>query len=94
MVLVPKGDPVPPYILIADDIDTLCADVSGPIFFSLDSGFADALEAFPANSGTAFANGLSGADVLVSVAGGAPTLAVPASALGLDVFGFGHGWCC
>lgn len=73
--------------LDAVDMDTTLADLTGPVFFSLDSGFPDPLELPPANSGTAFANGFSGADVLVSMAGGVPALAIPAAALGLDMAG-------
>jgi hypothetical protein len=73
--------------LDALDVDTFFADLTGPIFFSLDSAFLDPLEGFPANSGTAVGIGASGADVLVSFAGGAPVVAIPGTALGLDLFG-------
>lgn len=74
--------------LDAFDADTLPAHLAGPVFFSLDAGFLDPLEFFPANAGTAAGNGASGADVLVSFAGGAPAIAIPGSLLGLDLFGF------
>lgn len=72
------------------DVNTVFADLTGPIFFSLDSLFADPLEPVPPfpNCGTAPFNGFSGADVLVSFAGGAPVLAIPAGLLGLDLGGF------
>lgn len=81
--------PDPGDNLDAVNIDTTCADVSGLIFFSLDASFPDFLEVFPANTATAFANGFSGADVLVSSAGAGPVLAIPAFDLGLDLAGFG-----
>lgn len=74
--------------LDAVDMDTTFADLTGPVFFSLDSSFPDPLEAPPANAGTAIGNGFSGADVLVSFAGAAPIVSIPAVALGLDIFGF------
>lgn len=57
-----------------------------PVYFSLDSKFADPLEpALPVNTGTAAANGFVGGDVLVStIAGAPPALYAPASLLGLD----------
>ena len=60
-----------------------------PVYFSLDSGFADPLEVFPANSGSAIANGFaSGADILVTAAPGAvPAVFAPAGLLGLDLAG-------
>jgi hypothetical protein len=79
--------PDPGDNLDAFDADTAVADLSGPIFFSLDSSIIDLLDP-PANCATAVANGFSGADVLVSVAGGAPAVAIPATALGLDLLGF------
>jgi hypothetical protein len=81
--------PDPGDNLDALDMDTTLADLMGPIFFSLDAAFPDPLElGFPVNSGTAAGNGFSGADVLVSFAGGAPALAIPAATLGLDLAGF------
>lgn len=41
----------------------------------------------PVNSGTAVGNGFSGADVVVSSAGGAPALSCAAATLGLDIGG-------
>ena len=70
------------------DMDTTFADLTGPVFFSLDSAFPDFLEPFPVNSGTAIGNGFSGADVLLSFAGAAPVVAIPAALLGLDLLGF------
>jgi hypothetical protein len=74
--------------LDAVDVDTTFADLGGLIFFSLDSAFADPLEVAPANSATAVGNLASGADVLVSTAGGLPAVAIPAFLLGLDLLGF------
>jgi hypothetical protein len=73
--------------LDALDIDTFFADLTGPVFFSLDSGTPDPLEGFPVSSGTAIGVGASGADVLLSFAGAAPVVAIPAPLLGLDLFG-------
>ena len=81
--------PDPGDNLDALDVDTSLADLGGAIYFSLDSFFPDLLEVSPpANSGTALGNGFSGADVLVSFAGGLPFVAIPAFTLGLDLFGF------
>ncbi|MFV1980728.1 MAG: PEP-CTERM sorting domain-containing protein, partial [Rhodothermia bacterium] len=71
--------------LDAVDVDTTVADISGaPVFFSLDSLFADPLG--PGNTGSALTNGFVGGDVLVSL-GGAIAPYAPAFVLGLDVFG-------
>ena len=73
--------------LDAMDVDTLGFDPSSPVYFSMDSAFVDPREGTP-NSGTALANGFVGGDVVVSSpAGGAPSLYVPAIALGLDLLG-------
>lgn len=79
--------------LDALDIDTLVSDFAGRIYFSLDSTFADPLELgvplpLTANSGSAAANGFSGADILSSNVSGVPTISIPAAALGLDLGGF------
>lgn len=71
--------------LDALDADTGLADPFGPIYFSLDSRFADPLEVFPANTGTAGANGFVSGDVLITFAGGAPGVFIPAGVLGLDL---------
>jgi hypothetical protein len=84
----PGFTPDPGDNLDAFDADTLLAHLTGPIFFSLDAAFPDPVEGVPANSGTAVGNGASGADVLVSFAGGGPALAIPGPFLGLDLFGF------
>jgi hypothetical protein len=85
----PGLQPDPGDNLDAVDVDTTFLDLAGAIFFSLDAAFPDPLEALPANTGTALANGFSGADVLWSFAGAAaPALAIPAASLGLDLFGF------
>lgn len=77
-------------IMDAFDLDTTPADLLGPIYFSLDGPFPDPLEpATIANTGTGPANGFSGADVLMSMAGGAPVLAIPAALMGLDIGGAG-----
>ncbi len=72
----------------AVDLNTTATDLSGPIYFSMDGGFPDPLEPLTiANTGSALANGFSGADVLVSMAGGVPALAIPAALMGLDLGG-------
>lgn len=74
----------------AFDLDTTAAALAGPVFFSLDFGLPDPLEPLTiANTGTAGANLFAGADVLVSMAGGAPALAIPAALMGLDLAGAG-----
>ena len=78
--------------LDALDIDTTLADLSGPVYFSLDSIFPDPLETAggpPApNTGSAAANGFVGGDVLLwPGAGGVASLYAPAFMLGLDVLG-------
>ena len=76
--------------LDALDMNTTLADVQGPIYFSLDSQFADPREVIagpPPNTGTAFGNGFVGGDVLVTSAGGIPVVYAPAIALGLDLAG-------
>jgi len=75
--------------LDAFDHDTILSDVLGPVFFSLDASFPEPLEGPPANTATAAVSGVSSADVLVSVVGGTPVVAIPAAALGLDLAGFG-----
>ncbi len=77
--------------LDALDLDTVLAHLMGPIYFSLDSAFADPLEAAGAdpNTGTAFGNGFVGGDVLVQTVRGTP-ISLYASAfldLGLDAWG-------
>lgn len=74
--------------LDALDVNTQLLDVFGMIFFSLDSQFADPLEPPGINSGTAIVNGFSGADILITTAGGLPAVYAPAGALGLDYNGF------
>jgi len=56
--------------------------VAPPLFFSLDEPYPDPFEAPFANSGTAPANGFSGADILLSF-GGFPVVYAPPVALGL-----------
>lgn len=82
-----------------DNLDALDVDTAGvlgnvpfPIYFSLDSSFADPLETAmppstgPVNSGSAAAHGFSGGDVLVALTpGAAPTVYASANALGLDL---------
>jgi hypothetical protein len=80
--------PDPGDNLDAFDVDTTSKDLIGFIYFSLDSPFVDPVEGPPMNSGTAIGNGFSSADVLASTAGGAPVVAIPAAALGLDLAGF------
>ncbi len=88
-----RAVPDPGDNLDALDIDTTLADRSGPLYFSLDSAFADPLEAAvaPPNYGTAALNGFVGGDVLVGVpavgAGGAISRYAAAPQLGLDQFG-------
>lgn len=76
--------------LDAVDFDTTLADRSSWVYLSLDSAFADPLEAAaaPPNYGTAAANGFVGGDVLRGIPagdpGGALQLYAAATALGLD----------
>jgi hypothetical protein len=82
--------PDPGDNLDAVDVDTTLNDVGGFVFFSLDADFPDPFEPGAGglvNSATAAANGFSSADVLVSFAGGTPSLYAPAPALGLDITG-------
>lgn len=73
--------------LDALDIGTTPTDLLGSIYISLDGSFADPLDfVFGINSGTAAANGVSAADILVSI-GGALGVYAPAGALGLDLLG-------
>jgi hypothetical protein len=63
-----------------------------PVYFSMDSAFADPIEGVPANTGTAQAQGsppgFVGGDVVVTTApGGPPTLYAAATDLGLDTAG-------
>ncbi|MEZ6189967.1 MAG: hypothetical protein R3C45_01585 [Phycisphaerales bacterium] len=74
--------------LDALDINSTLNDVFGPIFFSLDSSFADPLDGPALNAGTALGNGFSGSDILVSRAGGVPAVYAIAGSLGLDLQGF------
>lgn len=82
-------EPNPPNFGIPDVGDNLDAlddsQPTFPVFFSLDAAFADPLEP-GANSGSAAANGFSGADVLVSP-GGSTSVYAPAFILGLDLQG-------
>ncbi len=74
--------------LDALDIDTRVPAPPFPVYFSLDSAFADPLELLtPANSGSALAHGVAGGDVLVSLPGGPPVVFAAAGALGLDIAG-------
>jgi len=80
----PAPDPRDPGDnLDAVDIKTTPADLAGPIYFSLDSGFADPLETFfgPPNTGTAVANGFVGGDVIVNPAPGGPNALYAAAAI-------------
>jgi hypothetical protein len=89
--LIEPNPPTPGFFpdpgdnLDAVDLGTTFPDLTGPVFFSLDSSYPDFLEVFPVNSSTAVFNGFSGADVLVSFAGGLPALAIPGPTLGLDL---------
>lgn len=84
--------------LDALDVNTLTRHVNSAIFFSMDAGFADPLEAIagaPPNTGTAAGNAdgftgipFSGGDVVVTVAGSLPVLYAGAATLGLDRAGF------
>jgi PEP-CTERM motif len=74
--------------LDALDINSRLVDVQGPIYFSLDSSYVDPVDGFPMNTGTAAANLFSGADILISRAGGFPTVYAQAAVLGLDLLGF------
>lgn len=90
-LIEPNAPGLPPDL--GDNLDAV--DVDGgaaggttfPVFYSLDSTFADPRNGFP-GSGTAIAAGFSGGDVLVTpFAGAAPALYAPAFALGLDLVG-------
>ena len=91
----PAPDPRDPGDnLDAVDFGTTYTQVAfGPIYFSLDSGFVDPLEALipGPNTGTAMANGFVGGDVIVNTVGPTPsgtnTLYAAAPTLGLDIFG-------
>ncbi len=87
------GIPDPGDNLDALDLDTVLANLFGPIFLSLDTLFLDPLEAIgaPPNTGTALGNGFVGGDVLVQPVRGTP-LTLYASAfvdLGLDAWADG-----
>lgn len=71
--------------LDAFDTGTRAVDLDGPIYFSLEGNLFDPLEGF-AGSGTAMANGVSGADVLVLTACGpvVPGVYATAAQLRLD----------
>ena len=77
--------------LDAVDLNTTFLDLLGPIFFSMDGAFSDALEpGTAANSGSAAANGFLGGDVVVTPSpGSAPMLYAAATSLGLDLSGAG-----
>lgn len=74
--------------LDALDVNTVDADLVGPIFFSLDAAFADPLEELNPpqgpNIGSAQQNGLSGADILVSMPSQPAQIFLQAQQLGLD----------
>ncbi|MCC6423995.1 MAG: hypothetical protein IT447_10995 [Phycisphaerales bacterium] len=86
-------EPNPPTVGITpdpgDNLDALDIDTPSDgigVFFSLDTAFADPFEALPYNTGTAFANGFVGGDVLFTPPpGGAPVLYAAAPAIGLDL---------
>ena len=97
---VPPAGPAPDARDPGDNLDAVdfcqggwafCFDqvATGPIYFSLDSGFTDPLEAIVGgpNTGTALANGFVGGDVLVNTIGPPSALYAAASTLGLDIFG-------
>ena len=84
----PLSLPDPGDNLDALDMGTSFEELLGPIYFSLDSGFSDALEGMPANTFTALGNGFLGGDILVqTVRGLPPGVFAPAMALGLDLLG-------
>jgi len=99
----PTSPPGPPPALPdpGDNLDALDVDTAltagslpFPIYFSLDSAFADPLESpppsgmGPVNGGSAVANGFVGGDVLVvATPGSAPVLYAAANTLGLDYIG-------
>jgi len=75
--------------LDAVDLQTPPGSVITNVWFSLDSAFIDPMIGVP-NSGSAMANGFSGADILLSgPAGALPMVWAPAMMLGLDLYGFG-----
>ncbi len=91
-------EPNPPIPGIPDEGDNLDAldfvtiepEMSGPVYFSLDSRFLDPVESAP-NSGSAGVNGFASGDVLVvydtTIAAATPVVYAPAIALGLDLIG-------
>ncbi|MCK6457986.1 MAG: PEP-CTERM sorting domain-containing protein [Phycisphaerae bacterium] len=81
----PLAFPDPGDNLDGIDVDTVPADLAGPVYFSMDSAFIDPLEALPANTGTAIANGFVGGDVVTVIPGGAMALYAAAGLLGLDL---------
>lgn len=86
-------EPTPPgpWPTLGDELDALDVNAPifplGPVYFSLEGPFPEPLTGAPA-SGSAPANGVSGADVLLNPGPGAPPVIwAPATALGLDLIG-------
>lgn len=83
-------EPNPPAFGIpdaGDNVDGLFYDNPHHqrIYFSLDGGALDPLEGFPANSGTAGANGVGPGDILVYVPGAMPPTRIYASSAQLGL---------
>jgi len=86
------AEPNPPTIGglpdVGDNLDAWDLDTPlgvAPVYFSLDSAFGDPFEPFPANTGTALAQGFVGGDVLISpLTGVAPALYADSRFLGLN----------
>lgn len=87
--LVEPNPPTPGIVVdLGDNVDAWDIDSppAFPVYYSMDAAFADPIEGFPANTGTAFANGFVGGDVVVTpIPGGPPLIYAPAPAIGLDL---------
>ncbi len=90
-LIEPTTPGIPPDLgdnLDAVDVDGLAYPLTSfPVYFSMDASFIDPRNGW-LNSGTAIANGFSGADVLiVPAAGAAPAVFAPSFMFGLDFMG-------
>lgn len=86
----PNAPLTPPGATPGDNLDALdCGAAIFPVFFSLEGALFDP-KGMAVGTGTAGANGFSGADILVTATSGAlPTVYASAVALGLDQAGIG-----
>lgn len=87
--LIEPNPPMPGFTpgddIDALDVDTVPADLLGPVYFSLDSAFLDPLEGPFVNTGSAVANSFVGGDVIVNIGPTAGNLLYASAAmLGLD----------